>query len=374
MQRYLLPSVLFVNLAMCSSVFAAHNVSITGTIPTTVHLNQNNGFQGAAQPTLNISLERITLSPQAKKFLADNVDKMQTTTTPIPKDTLPTTYDLGMGKVPVLNQGQHGTCVTFAVSGAVDAAYNDSDYVSELCNLELGSYLAKQDSNYLSGWDGTYPIMVLQQMEKYGIINTAYQLKYGCGNSKRVVKHYPTNNESNTGVPMSDTDFQSHSEPVLKSVSYKVLMTDEDTFSKAIDKDELLNNVKTSIASGHRVTFGTLLDVSDSLEYYNGAMGKVNGTSHDAWILTDKIRADIKHDRDFPNDEPKINAGHAMIIVAYDDNATIDEPGSNHPPQKGVLTLRNSWSREAGDKGNYYMSYDYFKAFVMDAQEIIPQQ
>ena len=61
-------------------------------------------------------------------------------------------------------------------------------------------------------------------------------------------------------------------------------------------------------------------------------------------------------------------AGHEMIITGYDDRAVaIDDHGRAH---KGLLTLRNSWGALAGDKGDFYMSYDYFKAFVMEVQRI----
>ncbi len=33
--------------------------------------------------------------------------------------------------------------------------------------------------------------------------------------------------------------------------------------------------------------------------------------------------------------------------------------------------IRNSWGDEVGDHGNYYMTYDFFKKFVMDIQDII---
>jgi len=32
--------------------------------------------------------------------------------------------------------------------------------------------------------------------------------------------------------------------------------------------------------------------------------------------------------------------------------------------------LRNSWSDQVGDQGDFYMSYTYFKAFLMEAQHI----
>lgn len=61
-------------------------------------------------------------------------------------------------------------------------------------------------------------------------------------------------------------------------------------------------------------------------------------------------------------------AGHAMVITGYDDNAeAIDDEGKVH---RGILTLRNSWEPKAGDEGNYYISYDYFKSLAIDLTQI----
>jgi C1A family cysteine protease len=45
--------------------------------------------------------------------------------------------------------------------------------------------------------------------------------------------------------------------------------------------------------------------------------------------------------------EDEVLGGHATVAVGYDD-------------EKGCLILRNSWSDQWGDKGYFYMPYDYF--------------
>jgi len=78
----------------------------------------------------------------------------------------------------------------------------------------------------------------------------------------------------------------------------------------------------------------------------------------DTWALADEIVKDKN---------PEIG-GHEMVISGYDDNAVaVDNTGKKH---KGLFTLRNSWGSQAGDNGNYYMSYDYFKQFVIEVNSI----
>ena len=45
----------------------------------------------------------------------------------------------------------------------------------------------------------------------------------------------------------------------------------------------------------------------------------------------------------------------------------IDKNGLEH---KGLITLRNSWGENAGDKGNFYMSYDYFDILGLGVHRI----
>jgi len=60
--------------------------------------------------------------------------------------------------------------------------------------------------------------------------------------------------------------------------------------------------------------------------------------------------------------------GLLRVITGYDDLAVaIDDQGRIH---KGLLTLRNSWGKNVGDHGDFYMSYDYFKLLVLEVQQI----
>ena len=104
-----------------------------------------------------------------------------------------------MNDVPVLDQGAHGTCVTFAVTGAMDAAYTEATHVkgddqfSELCSLELGTTLERQspidksgERTYPSGWDGSWGTVVLSQIKNHGLITKAYEKSHGCAGVRNI--------------------------------------------------------------------------------------------------------------------------------------------------------------------------------------------
>ena len=90
-----------------------------------------------------------------------------------------------------------------------------------------------------------------------------------------------------------------------------------------------------------------------------GAVGK-HTAANDTWVLTEKMAQDLAAGADL--------AGHEMVITGYDDTAqAIDDTGVSH---YGLFTLRNSWGPGIGDEGDFYMSYDYVKALIIEAQRI----
>lgn len=272
--------------------------------------------------------------------------------------SIPSQVELGMNDVPVLDQGQHGTCVTFASTGALDALIAKGDYVSQLCSLELGNYLEKV-SYYPSGWDGSFGPMVLNRLLEFGIVSRATQTSKSCAG----IKEYPLKETDNIGKPLTlDENVQISEDASLDFYWYPLVSSDE-RFSWDAKNPEQANNlvdrVKEVLATKDakanlRVTFGSLLPV----DYCSaGACAKHHKTD-DTWALTKAIK----------NDPHPTFGGHEMIITGYDDNAiATDNEGAKH---KGLFTLRNSWSSAVGDNGNYYMTYEFFKQYVMEAQVV----
>lgn len=331
----------------------AFNVKLDGKVDTVIPLHH--GIHDTINPEVmayggkKITLEHVTLSPTAQHNLSLS---MATPTIAPSASELPTSISLGMNGVPVLDQGAHGTCVTFATTAALDAVLARGDYVSQLCNLELGAYLAKRYGT-MSGWDGSWASIVLGQIKSYGFINKAYQRTKGCSG----VYKYPAYDEKNTGRPMSSTMFMKHSEKINDVMTWNAILSPNEAFSKKIDPAKLLIEVKQALNANHRVSMAMLVDT------------RINGVGTegsykaklDSWVLTPAIEADVKAHR--------VDAGHEIVITGYDDEAIIYDGDRSH---KGILILRNSWSQEAGNDGEYYMSYDYMQKMVLELTEIIP--
>lgn len=350
-------SKLFLFSLFISTSVLAQDVKVVGTLDQVLKTPQKNSLSKSTKQ--HIKLMKMELSPSALSTLNKRAAAANKKPTHfITSSSTPSKASLGMNNVPVLNQGSHGSCVTFATTAAMDAALNKGDYISQVCQLQLGKYL--ENNGYLpSGWEGTFGRFSLAQMEQFGIVSKEKQRTIGCGG----LTEYPASEAVDSESSMSLEQFHQLSETLMgeneedNNATWTPILDVFQAFLERTNTDKTLNEVKASLNQGDRVTFAVLLlDFDLGLE---GAVGKHNG-SYDSWVFTPEIARDVYLRPMF--------GGHEMVITGYDDEAiAVDDQGRQH---KGLLTLRNSWGDEVGDKGDFYMSYDYFKVFVLEADRI----
>ncbi|GGI87144.1 C1 family peptidase [Legionella impletisoli] len=308
------------------------------------------------EPPREITLLQLALSDNAKETLKHRVEMASTSSNSmdiaLANDTQ--RVQLGMNNVPVLDQGSHGTCATFANTAAIDALLGQGDYISQLCHLQLGRHLANVAYSP-SGWKGSFGPVVLSQLDKFGMITKSNQQRYGCGGETE----YPRF-KGEPASEMSLPEYHTLSERLDERVAWSSLIDVWQAILKETDTSTTLADVKRSIREGDRVTFGVLLvDIQLGLI---GAVGKHQVVS-DTWVLTPEIVNDIKSNQAFNN-----AGGHEMIITGYDDGAiAVDNQGRRY---QGLFTLRNSWGTNVGNQGDFYMTYDYFKVLLLEAQRI----
>ncbi len=329
----------------------AKSIEVVGTIPLII--STENKAHSFYTKTQIVYVQNVRLSLEAQQILKKRIEHIsEELILELGDAAVPSFINLGMNGTPVLDQGAHGSCVTFAITAAFDAVLGKGDYISQLCSLELGSYLYKQRRLPYSGWNGSTGPLVLEQLNTYGIITQNYQHVYGCAG----VKLYPLKDEKNTGKPMSISEYSSNALP-LSFASWRILADSEEILTDNFNPTALLGEVKKHLREGKRVTFGMLLDETVGEA---GALARFK-KNYDTWVLTPEIMKKVE--------QGKLTAGHEMVIIGYDDQAlawTKDGLMS-----KGLFLVRNSWGKQAGDEGNFYISYDYFKALCDEAQVII---
>lgn len=298
----------------------------------------------------NISLLRIKLSSDAQKTFLNRRKSILTSIDSSPRSEFGKHVQLGMNRVPVFDQGLHGTCATFAATAAIDAALNRGDYISQLCLLQLGQTL-ERFSNYPSGWDGSLGKIILNEIEWFGVVNKENEA-LGCGG----VTMYPLNED----VPKSEMSLEEYHKVSIsleEQVGWSSILDVSDLHWNKPDTLDILNQVKASLDEGSRVTAGFLL-----LQPRIGTAGATGSyqAMYDTWVLTDDLLRDLIFFAEM--------GGHAMVVTGYDDNATvIDHKGVTH---HGLLTLRSSWGEDVGDHGDFYMTYDYFQLAILEAYRI----
>lgn len=225
--------------------------------------------------------------------------------------------NLGMNKTPVLNQGSHGTCVTFAATAALDAILGHGDYISQQCTLEMLVGLGK---NY---WDGAfYPSQIIDPLQENGVVS-----KSGCP------RRYPSSSR--------ELDLEEYKTLVGKLTVENVMWDYSD--------DASVQDVKESLDRGHRVMLGFLVD-SRSTEGIRGFDVKVDGKKHlgGLWACTQG-----------DSDDHCVNtfAGHEVVITGYDDKLKL-------------FSIRNSWGQKVGSEGDYFMTFKFFEAMYIDSTEV----
>jgi len=112
---------------------------------------------------------------------------------------------------------------------------------------------------------------------------------------------------------------------------------------------EVLDRVKAHLAAGHPSMFGFTV------------YGSIEQAAADGRIP-------------FPSSKERIEGGHAVVAVGYDEEMTIENK-SGGGKTKGALLIRNSWGRGWGESGYGWLPYDYvLKGLAEDFWSVIKKE
>jgi C1A family cysteine protease len=115
-------------------------------------------------------------------------------------------------------------------------------------------------------------------------------------------------------------------------------------------KDVLLNRIKRYLAAGHPSMFG--FTVYSSIGQ-SGNTGKIP----------------------YPCKGEKIEGGHAIVAIGYDDKIKVKNSGSCGIETTGAFLIRNSWGTGWGDAGYGWLPYEYaLKGLAEDFWSILKNE
>lgn len=225
--------------------------------------------------------------------------------------------EISMKEIPVSDQGQEGTCITFSTVDAINY-YLKSD-ISKQCLLsrilDLGSDL----------WDGAFfASQVYSPLTAFGaILEKDCKYKY----PDRLVK-------------ISENEYKNK----IDYLTSKRLFDIGYTYYKQND----LNALKSSILGRKLVLVSFLLN-PQNLEGVRG----YSFLKKDGKYSTGGLYACWQYTRPYSYNCGGFRAGHAVIVIGFDD-------------RQKLLKIRNSWGTQFGEDGDFYMTYEFFKSQVQD--------
>jgi len=216
-------------------------------------------------------------------------------------ESLPESFDLTVECSPVRDQGDYGFCYAFAGEGVKE--YQEWQEWKDLRPIFSPLFLAKhcKDIDGVPNEEGSYLRVVYKVLTDTGI---CYESTYPYDNYK--------GNLQFSEIPQKAFE---------EANKYKIK-----NYAQCISLEE----IKSAVVNKGLVSAGILV-YSNFLEPENGFV-------------------------DYP--EGFLCGGHAIIIVGYDNNKIYKY--KNGVIRKGFFKCKNSWSKNWGDDGFFYLPYDYY--------------
>jgi len=226
------------------------------------------------------------------------------------KKTLPASVDLREWCSPIEDQGNLGSCTANAGVGIIEY-YERKSFGRHIESSRLFLYKVTRNLMKLKGDTGAYLRTTMGAMILFGVPPEPY---------------WPYSDEGNK----FDQEPPAFCYAFAQNYQTLKYFRHDPSGSKS---DEILKKAKTYLASGHPVMFG--FTVYNSIEQAEET-GKIP----------------------FPSAKEKVEGGHAVAAVGYDDKIKIKNKYGG-ATMTGALLIRNSWGEAWGDKGYGWLPYEY---------------
>jgi C1A family cysteine protease len=225
------------------------------------------------------------------------------------KKALPPDVDLRKWCSPIEDQGELGSCTANAGVGLLEY-FERRAFCKHLDASRLFLYKATRNLLGWKGDQGAYLRSTMKSMVLFGMPPERY---------------WPYNIEKFDDEPSTFCYAFAQS---YKSIQYYRLDP------AGTQPGKVLANVKESLAAGLPSMFG--------FSVYSSMPGTGEG-------------GDIP----FPQSGDRLEGGHAVVAVGYDDARKIGK-------EKGALLIRNSWGKDWGEKGCGWLPYAYVEQELAD--------
>lgn len=220
--------------------------------------------------------------------------------------------DLGMYQVPVLNQENYGVSTIYSTTAALDALLGKGDFIDQDCTTSLVKFLHSYDFS---------DINIINSLKEYG-----------------VVRKDPANK-----CPQNLVSLEQYTSLVDHTVDVSNV--------HLLEFKANLDNVRQSLDRKNRVLMEFGLMANPDPVSVQGFDFVKNKKTYVGGLWACKQPGNAK------NYCRPSNAGHAVVVIGYDDT------------QK-LLKVRNSWGNEVGENGDFYMSYEFFEKMAISTASL----
>jgi len=248
--------------------------------------------------------------PLSRKEIEDIRKEHPTLSRRVKADSLPTSVDLRDYCSPVEDQGQLGSCTAHAGVGLIEY-YERRAFGRHLDASRLFLYKATRNLMKMRGDTGAYLRTTMGAMVLFGVPPESY---------------WPYTDDPST-FDREPTAFCYAFAQNFQTIKY----FRHDPAASATDA--VLHSLKTYLSRGFPFIFG--FSVYNSIE-----------------------QAETTGRIPFPSQRERLEGGHAIMAVGYDDSLEITNKFGG-VKTKGALLIRNSWSTSWGERGYGWLPYDY---------------
>jgi len=224
--------------------------------------------------------------------------------------SLPVSVDLREGCSPIEDQGQIGSCTAHAGAGIIEY-YERTSFKRHIDTSRLFLYKVTRNLMKMKGDTGAYLRTTMGAMVLFGVPPEDFW-------------------------PYTDEEKKFDQEPPAFCYAFAQNYQTIKYFRHdppGTKSEEIIRKVKTYLSKGHPAMFG--FTVYNSIEQAEST-GKIP----------------------FPSPKERIEGGHAVVVVGYDDKMKIRNKYGKIETT-GALLIRNSWGKEWGEKGYGWLPYEY---------------
>lgn len=265
-----------------------------------------------------------------------NVNKSNSATLLNASNTLPKRYNLAEHyDIKVESQGQEGNCWAFASLETLETylqihGFGTFDFSENHLNYVESNLFSQTNASRKINTAGNYELFQEYANKKFGpALETDYP--YYEDENQSIHKNY-TQDELDSLLKNTPLAY------VGEYVTFPSVNKDEDEYSY-VELEEYRQTVKKHIMEN-----GAIYTAITAPTYYKGEFYNINTFA--AYFPTTDDSRFMEH-------------AHAVAIIGWDDDFSKDNfIEENRPKHDGAYIALNSWGKDFGESGIYYISYD----------------